>query len=173
MVRKALRLLDCFGMLNKIIVLLLFFFVVVLITQDVKWLSESNQLKVVKIAVEECNAQKQVCITETDEFKLGVLFDRNIFYLNPFNVKVWTENKNDINIESVQIDFKMKNMNMGVNRFLLKKTNFRNEKQKWQGKALLPICVTGRADWVSELEVVTQKSKYVFSFPIFVKQASN
>ena len=62
---------------------------------------------------------------------------------------------------------------MGVNRFLLKKTNFRNEKQKWQGKALLPICVTGRADWVSELEVVTQKSKYVFSFPIFVKQASN
>ena len=173
MVRKALRLLDYFGMLKKIIVLLLFFFVVVLITQDVKWLSESNQLKVVKIAVEECNAQKQVCITETDEFKLGILFDRNIFYLNPFNVKVWTENKDDINIESVQIDFKMKNMNMGVNRFLLKKINSKDKKQKWQGKALLPICVTGRVDWFSELEVVTKQSKYIFSFPISVKQASN
>ena len=173
MVRKVLLLLDYFGMFNKTIVLLLFFFAIVLITQDVKWLRENNPLKVVKITVKECNAQKQVCITETDEFKLGILLDENIFYLKPFNVKIWTENKDDINIESVQIDFKMKNMNMGVNRFLLKKINSKDKKQKWQGKALLPICVTGRVDWFSELEVVTKQSKYIFSFPISVKQASN
>ena len=64
-------------------------------------------------------------------------------------------------------------MNMGVNRFSLRKAEIKNQKQKWQGKALLPVCVTGRADWLAELEVVTNQSKYIIAIPLSVKQASN
>ena len=63
----------------------------------------------------------------------------------------------------------MNNMNMGVNRFLLKRDN----KSIWKGKALLPICVTGRADWLSEIEILTTKNKYIISIPILVKKSPN
>ena len=67
----------------------------------------------------------------------------------------------------------MKNMNMGVNRFKLIKPSSKNIKKLWTGKALLPVCITGRADWFAELELISKKKKYMISFPISVKQARN
>jgi len=96
--------------------------------------------------------------------------DKNIYYLKKFNVDIWVESKKNTNIESIHIDFKMKNMNMGVNHFILNKIKSENKKQKWQGKMLLPVCVTRRADWFSELAVITKQKKYILEFPILVKK---
>jgi len=159
---------------NKIMVILFFLLItLVIVTQNIRWKKTDEELTVVKISFENCKPQNKVCNVELEGLKLGVLFDEDVFYLKPFNVSVSLNNKSNNKIESVYIDFKMKNMDMGVNRFLLIATGNQNKKQTWQGKALLPICVTGRADWVSELEIVIDKKKYILTFPLIVKQATS
>ena len=121
-----------------------------------------------KIVTSQCEAQNRACIVEIDGLKIKVLFEKNIYYLKPFNLSLWTESHDDLKVKSVSVDFKMKNMNMGVNRFKLK----RNKTAYWQGKALLPVCVTGRADWFSEIDILTSKGQYRFIFPILVEKTS-
>ena len=161
--------------MNKKIISGLFIIAViaVLIMINIKWSGGSKEQAVIKLPDVKCNAQKKVCKVELDEFNIEISFDNNIYYLKPFNIFVWTEAKTDFNVKSIQVDFKMKNMNMGVNHFSLRKTEFENKKQKWQGKALLPVCVTGRADWFAELEVVAKQAKYILSIPLSVKKAAN
>ena len=159
--------------MNKKIIIGVFLVAVfaVFIMINIKWSEESKEQVVIIIPDVKCNAQKKVCKIELDGLNVELSFDNNIYYLKPFNVFVWSET--DFNVKSIQVDFKMKNMNMGVNRFSLRKDEIKNQKQKWQGKALLPVCVTGRADWLAELEVVTNQSKYIIAIPLSVKQASN
>jgi len=161
--------------MNKktIIVLSFFFFIIILTIYNSKIHLNEEKKIVNKTFIKKCNAQKNICRVETNEFKIELSFDEKIFYLKPFYVAVVTKNKNNTNVESVQIDFKMKNMDVGVNRFILNKTSIKNNKQVWQGKALLPICVTGRVDWVAELAVITKNNKYIISVPISVKRAVN
>ncbi len=155
---------------NKIVfALFILLIILVLVARNLTWESSGNKLTIVKISLEDCKPQKQVCNVELSGLNVRILFDKDVFYLKPFNVTVWTEG--NVEVESVHIDFKMKNMNMGVNRFLL--TEVGNKKQSWQGKALLPICVTRRADWFSELEIVIDKKKYILTFPLIVKQATS
>jgi hypothetical protein len=158
---------------KKIITLFVLFIIMIISSQNLKWVGQSIEKKIINVPTGNCHAQKQLCTVTSDDFKIGISFDKNIYYLKKFNVSVWTENKESADIESIQIDFKMKNMNMGVNRFMLEKINSENKRQQWQGKALLPICVTGRADWFAELEVVTKQSKFILTLPLFVQRSSN
>lgn len=105
-----------------------------------------------------------------NEHNLEVSMDKNIYYLKKFNINIFIENNDHFHVESINVSFNMKNMNMGSNRFNLKKAISENNKEYWKGTALLPICVTGRADWFSELEVVTKQNKYIIEFPILVKK---
>ena len=162
------------ALLNKKIITLLFLFIIIITgTQYLNRTSLSIEKKIINIPAVNCHAQKNMCTVTLDDIKLGISFDRNVYYLKKFTVSVWSENKENTDIESIQIDFKMKNMNMGVNRFKLDKINSENKRQQWQGKALLPVCVTGRADWFAELEVVTKQSQYILSLPLFVQKSSN
>ena len=158
---------------NKIIVLYILFIIVIMISQNFKWTDQRIERSIIEVSAGNCPAQHQICTVKLDEFIIGISFDKNIYYLKKFDVSVWTENKESADIESIHIDFKMNNMNMGVNRFMLTKVNSKNNKQQWQGKALLPICVTGRADWFSELEIMTKQNKYILTFPLQVKRTSN
>lgn len=130
---------------------------------------DNNKLSSIKVSIGDCNVQQKQCKAELKEFDIEISMDKNIFYLKKFNVDVWAENKGSTNIESIQVDFKMKNMNMGINHFILNKIKSENKKQNWKGSALLPVCVTGRADWFSELTISTKQNKYILEFPILVK----
>lgn len=154
----------------------LFLSIIILLTLGyfIFWNAPSNneieQRKIVRLHIDKCDAQKNECSVDLNELKIKISFDENIFYLKPFYVSVIDENKEHSKTESIQIEFKMKNMDMGVNRFMLEKITTENNKLLWKGKALLPICVTGRADWISEFTVVTKKYNYIVSLPISVKK---
>jgi len=161
---------------NKILVaLFLSLIILITATQYLTGIKADKKLTVIKMSFEECKPQERVCNVELDGLKLKVSFDKDVFYLKPFNISILLDYKsnNKINkkVESVYIDFKMKTMRMGVNRFLLIATDINKNKQSWQGKALLPVCVTGRAGWFSELEVIMDKKKYILTFPLLVKKA--
>ena len=155
------------------IAIILIFTISILLFLKIESSKDEKMLSIIKVPLLNCKVQKQNCKTEVDALKVEVAFDKDIFYLKPFNFSVRTKIKGNNEIYSIKINFKMKNMDMGINRFSLKNINKENNEQLWQGTALLPICVTGRADWFSELDVVTKNTKYVVSFPITVKQAKN
>lgn len=174
MVLKELPLLEHFGVSENFIysfVLIVFAIAGVAVFEHIPE-TGSNELQSIYLSVKDCNVQEKKCKVETKEFNVEISMDENIFYLKRFNIAVLAENNEKSHIESIKVSFKMKNMNMGNNHFILKKVKSINNKKSWKGDALLPICVTGRADWFSELEVVTQKNKYIIGFPIFVKKAS-
>ena len=173
MVLKVLQQLESFGVLNKITIPLVFVTIIAVAFIFIKTKNEAITLKekdVVIIQPNNCTIESKECVVELNGSKVNILFDENIFYLKPFNVFITNQNLENLKLESIQIDFKMNNMNMGVNRFLLK-----NDKNKstWEGKALLPICVTGRADWISEIELITKNNKYLISLPVLVKKTPN
>lgn len=153
--------------------LLIIFIITVVFVKKFNGVSDKIERKVIAVPISNCNPQKTICKMKLDKLNMEVSFDKNIFYLKPFNISIKTDKKEHIDIDFIQIDFKMKGMDMGLNRFKLRKASSEDNKQVWRGTALLPVCVTRRADWYSELEVVTKESKYVFTFPIVVKQAAN
>ncbi len=157
---------------NVVIILIVLTIIAVMFYFTVKFPVDINHKPQVVIPVDNCNAQLEKCELKLDELNIEVLFDKNIYYLKKFKVLVWLDNKE---IESIYIDFKMNNMTMGVNRFKLEKSNQNknNNKQLWVTKALLPVCITGRADWLAELEVITDTKKYIFSLPLMVKRVNN
>ena len=160
-------------MLNKFTIPLVFVIIIAVSFIYIKTKNEAVTLKekdVITIQPNNCTFGSKECVVELNGSKVNILFDEDIFYLKPFNVSVTNENLDNLKLESIQIDFKMNNMKMGVNRFLLK-----NDKNKsiWKGKALLPICVTGRADWISEIELITKTNKYLISLPVLVKKTAN
>lgn len=156
-------------MIKKILFFIVSVFIVIIFLNVIQ-IGENNDRPPIKLSVVNCNVQQKICKIELEEFNIEISMDKNIYYLKKFNVDIWVESKEDTNIESIQIDFKMKNMNMGVNHFILNKIKSDNKKQNWQGSALLPVCVTGRADWFSELNIVTKQNKYIIEFPILVKK---
>jgi len=149
--------------------LTLVFFITIIVALFIvadKYLIDIKEKELTQVFVENCQVQDNPCVVNIDDLKINVSFEKNIYYLKPFNMSISTLNASDLT--SIYVDFKMKNMDMGVNRFQLKR-----DIQKfgyWQGIALLPICVTGRADWYSELEVTTKKGRYQIILPIFVRQ---
>ena len=158
-------------MLNKLAIPLVFVIIFVATFIFIQNKNEAVTFKdkdVIKIQLNNCSIEGEECVVELNEFKVKILFDKDIFYLKPFNVSVTNKNVENLKVQSIQIDFKMNNMKMGVNRFQLKNDI---NKSIWKGKALLPICVTGRADWFSEIEVETKNNKYLISLPISVNKS--
>ena len=67
------------------------------------------------------------------------------------------------NARSIHVDFAMKNMEMGLNRYRLIQ-----EKQSgdWQAEVTLPVCIQGRSDWNMLIEIdgdVLQRFQVPFS----------
>ena len=154
---------------NKFLSLVLFIIIVVALFMVAgKYYIDDKEKEMTAVLVENCRVQEKPCVVNIDDLKLHVSFAKNIYYLKPFNIAISAVD--DSNINSMQLDFKMKNMDMGVNQFQLKRDI--KKPGYWHGKALLPICVTGRADWYSELDVTTKKGRYQIILPILVKQAS-
>ncbi len=64
------------------------------------------------------------------------------------------------NPDEVIISFMMKDMDMGPNRYRLKQSH-----NRWEGKAILPMCALGRLDWIAQLEWRSANKKYQIEFP--------
>lgn len=132
--------------------------------------NKKNDMIPVYVSTVDCAVQEKKCQISLEGINFNILMDENIFYLKKFNVNIFVDNEFKNNIKSIKVSFKMKNMNMGVNVFTLNKVLAEKQNETWKANAILPICVSGRADWVSELEVVIENNKYIFVFPIQVKK---
>ena len=175
MVDKALLLLEHSGVHKKYLYIfaLIVFAVTCAVVFDLIFKAGRNELQPLYLSVKDCNVQQKKCKVSINILNFDISMDKNINYLKKFNINIFVENNEFSHVELINVSFNMKNMNMGSNRFTLKKVMSENNKEYWKGVALLPICITGRADWFAELEVITKENKYIIEFPILVKNLAS
>ena len=89
-----------------------------------------------------CAALTQGCALDQD--KLFVKTDRAPTPLKPFALTVRAPAAQAVNVE-----VQMQGMEMGLNRYRL----IRQANGEWRATITLPVCVTGRRDWLMLIEV--------------------
>lgn len=69
-------------------------------------------------------------------------------------------------IQKVHIDFAMKDMGMGLNRYRLIPSNHSSD---WQAEITLPVCAQGRSDWNMLIEFETEDDLQRIQIPFSAK----
>lgn len=90
---------------------------------------------------------------------IDIVFATTPRALQPFPVVIKPEGMMDI--KSVSVSFIMRDMVMGTNRYTL----IRTPTGEWQGEVTLPICVSGRTDWVAEFDLHLPDRHVLFTVP--------
>lgn len=160
-------------MMNKVILYTIVSLVFIVIVLLAPMLKENNaeQVQVVEnVLPQQCTSLKTGCITSIDGMQVVLKFPEDIIYLNSFPIEVTISGSQPFQVQSVKLDFQMLKMNMGINYYQLQQDN--RDTSLWKGKAVLPVCVSGRSDWQALLEVKTKYKVYKTVFQFEVK-ASN
>ena len=101
------------------------------------------------------------CYVGFDNHKITITINKPVVLLKPFIVEISL--RRATGIHPVAAGFSMRNMDMGVNRFVFgKKTQ-----NRWQAEALLPVCTRGRSDWLMEISMEADNNRrYKLLFPV-------
>jgi hypothetical protein len=112
----------------------------------------------------DCDLSQQVCTVKSETLSVSVYSSDNMQTLKPFSFQVRLQGPLVDTVKGVAVHFAMDGMDMGVNRFHLR----RKADQRWQGKVILPLCTMGRSDWIATVEVDTEPP-YGVQFLLSVK----
>lgn len=113
---------------------------------------------------------RQLALSESCEVELGcrayheslavrVVFGAEARALQPFPVKLLLETGDQV--ESVTVAFSMQNMDMGWNRYSLHGDSI----SAWNAIITLPVCASGRTDWVADFDLLTTDGHYRLQVP--------
>lgn len=105
------------------------------------------------ILMAHCPDPVQGCQVAFGERKVEVRFLSAATPLKRFDLVVMAPEA-----RQVAADFAMQGMNMGPNRYVLQRTS----DGAWQGKIILPVCVSGTSNWTMTLELDGVKRKIPF-----------
>jgi len=132
-----------------------------------QWLQSHNgqaEMAQKPMRYDSCNPATTNCVAFIGQHKLVISFSRSPSALQPFQVRLQGEN---IRPDSVSVEFAMRGMDMGMNRYALKPVS----EAAWGSEVILPVCSLGRHDWESRFEVVYQGVRWLAIFNF--EQASN
>jgi len=124
-----------------------------------QWLNSqqsASNLPVKIMTAEPCDLTHQACQAKFDEHILSLVFIDKPSALKPFRVRLESDSQQ---IDNVVLDFKMRGMNMGINRYRLK-----NQDGFWQNKLVLPVCTSGRNDWLLTVELEQKGVLWITDF---------
>ena len=69
-------------------------------------------------------------------------------------------------VETVMISFSMQGMDMGLNRYRM----VRAANNTWTADVTLPICVSGRSDWIAGVELLTARRRFQWDAPFVLEK---
>lgn len=69
-------------------------------------------------------------------------------------------------LSSAAVDFEMVSMNMGLNRYRLEPDNT----GMYRAQVMLPVCASGRRDWIARVRAVSDGRSYLAEFPFEVQR---
>lgn len=109
-------------------------------------------------SADSCDATVQTCLLAGEGVELQLALAKDIHTLQPFQLQLHIAGIQQ-EIESVNVEFFMEEMDMGINRYRLLPDG-----KGWRGEIVLPVCVVGRGDWRAVVEVGTKERLYRGTF---------
>lgn len=112
-----------------------------------------------ELATNKCSPAGRDCMAVGGGLAVSVRLPAMVPTSRAFRVTA-TVRKKSAEIESIDVAFHMKGMEMGVNRYLLKKKG-----DRWDALVVLPVCTAGRTDWRVQVSIRTGSRVYRAEFP--------
>jgi len=110
-----------------------------------------------------CDIRKG-CRATADGLSVTVRFAASPRALRPFPVQVSIEGEQAA--ASVTVGFVMQGMDMGLNRYRL----IAAAAHDWQADVTLPVCTSGRSDWLADVEVNAGGNIYRVTMPFVLEK---
>ena len=108
-----------------------------------------------------CGTALEACLSEIEGRQIRFRLPRAAAYLKSFPVRVSLQGFGEV--DTVVVRFEMRDMNMGYNSVSLARGE-----SGWQGEAILPLCASGRQDWLATVTIQARGMRYqaVFGFEV-------
>lgn len=110
-----------------------------------------------------CDPESEICTAGDAGRGLGFAMPEGARLMAAFPVEVQLRG---LAADAVTVDFRMQGMDMGVNRAQLQDLGG----GRWRGDVILPVCTTGRADWLAVVDVRSAKGGWQAVFPFSVER---
>ncbi len=104
----------------------------------------------------DCRIEKG-CVVFAQSLSAVVLFKLPVRYLKPFPVMVNTSGMGNRHVASVTMKFSMRGMEMPLTPVTL---THQGAGGLWQAEGILPLCVSGRRDWIGFLTINSDTVSY-------------
>ena len=117
------------------------------------------ELPVTPLQLSESCDVKAGCVAVADDVSLHLSIGPDMRALVPFPVTVVVQGEQ--RADSVTASFAMRDMDMGLNRYQL----INDGAQRWFANVTLPVCSSGRSDWIAVVEVLSKGRRFAVEVP--------
>jgi len=121
-----------------------------------------NELPATPLQVSPACDVEAGCVAGSADFSLHLSMGPGMRVLVPFPLSV--EVQGDQSVDAVTAHFAMQGMDMGMNRYQL----ISDGADRWFANVTLPVCASGRSDWLVVIEVMTKGRRFTLEVPFAV-----
>lgn len=112
----------------------------------------------------DCDSALRACAARSDSVDIALQLGPPVRPMQVFTIQVRTLRGTLGADARVDVQFQMRDMDMGINRYRLAI----DADGVWRGSALLPVCSSGRSDWIAQVEISTAKRRWTAELPFTV-----
>lgn len=123
--------------------------------------------QVVKLPAPTCSPVGGPCTASDPPRMLALTLSGDVRPLRPFDLILRLPDTALAQAGQASVDFIMIGMDMGLNRYTLT----RQADGSFRAKVILPVCSSGRSDWVAKVSAIVGKEMWAAEFP-FVAEPS-
>ncbi len=113
------------------------------------------------VAEADCDSSQRICVARSDSLTLGLRMVPPVRALQPFALQLGIPGEPLPADARVEVQLQMRGMDMGVNRYRL----VVDAEGIWHGTAIVPVCVSGRSDWLAQVEVTAGGKRWLAELP--------
>lgn len=120
---------------------------------------QDEQAEFIDLAADALCDREPGCSVNADGFSVSVLIGPGPRALRPFPVHIRLPDR--IPVTEIWVEFVMVGMQMGSNRYRL----VRESNGHWRAQVTLPVCMSGRSDWLAEFELLADGRRLHIDVP--------
>jgi hypothetical protein len=144
--------------------------IVILLLLSLYPVSINNEQQENSFSIHQCQALATGCKASIENIQVEIRFPESIVFLQPFPLEVRLSGNQQIPVDKLTVEFKMADMDMALNFSQLEQTD--NNKLLWTGKGVLPVCTTGRTDWLAIISIQQDGKVQQTAFQFEVKPST-
>lgn len=126
--------------------------------------ASESPLPVSRLTPEQPCDVRQGCRAADDSVAVTVTFGAQPRALQPFPLHIQVDGPQ--RVDSVTVAFSMPDMDMGANRYRL----IAEASAGWHADITLPICMSGRTDWLADFELVVADRRLQMQVPFVLEK---